>query len=37
MITYDENKRQLNIKKHGIDFIGAETVFEYFHITREDT
>lgn len=37
MITYDENKRLSNIEKHGFDFVGAESVFAGFHITREDT
>ncbi len=36
MITYDEVKRQANIKKHGFDFLGSEAVFEGFTITRED-
>jgi uncharacterized protein len=37
MISYDENKRQLNLKKHHIDFIGCEEVFAGFTLTREDT
>ena len=36
MITYDEPKRRLNLKNHGIDFIGCEVVFEGFTLTRED-
>jgi uncharacterized DUF497 family protein len=36
MVTYDEVKRQANLKKHGYDFIGIEAVFEGFTITRED-
>lgn len=36
MISYDEAKRLSNIEKHGIDFVGAETVFTNFHITQED-
>ena len=36
MITYDEVKRQINIKRHGIDFLGSEAVFAGFTITRED-
>jgi uncharacterized DUF497 family protein len=36
MVTYDEDKRQANILKHGFDFLGSETVFEGFTITRED-
>ncbi len=36
MITYDENKRQLNLKKHYLDFIGCDVVFAGFTLTRED-
>jgi hypothetical protein len=36
MVTYDEVKRQANIKNHGLDFLGSEAVFEGFTITRED-
>lgn len=36
MITFDEVKRQSNIKIHGLDFLGCEVVFEGFTITRED-
>lgn len=36
MITYDETKRQTNLNKHHIDFIGCETIFEGFTLTRED-
>lgn len=34
--VWDETKRQSNIKKHGIDFINAPTVFEYYTITVQD-
>lgn len=37
MISYDENKRSINLEKHGIDFMDAPHVFEGFTITREDT
>jgi len=37
MITYDESKRQINIRRHGFDFVGAGVVFEGFTITREDS
>ncbi|KFF70652.1 hypothetical protein IW01_09495 [Pectobacterium brasiliense] len=37
MISYDENKRLINLEKHGIDFKDAPHVFEGFTITREDT
>jgi uncharacterized DUF497 family protein len=36
MVTYDEVKRQSNIKNHGFDFLGSEEVFKGFTITRED-
>ena len=36
MVTYDEAKRQANIKKHGFDLLGSEAVFEGFTLTRED-
>lgn len=36
MITWDENKRQKNIIKHGIDFVGAELIFDHPMVTRED-
>jgi uncharacterized DUF497 family protein len=36
MITFDEAKRQSNIAKHGIDFVGSEAVFEGVTMTRED-
>ena len=36
MITYDEPKRKANISIHGFDFIGSESVFAGFTITRED-
>jgi uncharacterized DUF497 family protein len=36
MITYDEAKRQANLKKHGLDFMGSEAIFAGITITRED-
>ncbi len=33
---WDENKRQTNIRKHGIDFVDAVHVFYVNHITYED-
>lgn len=35
--TWDENKRQSNLKKHGFDFRDAESVFAGEIITVEDT
>lgn len=36
MVTYDEAKRQANLKNHGFDFIGSDVVFEGFTVCRED-
>ena len=36
MITWDELKRQKNIKDHGLDFAGCEAIWDNFTITRED-
>lgn len=36
MITWDEAKRQTNIAKHGIDFVGTETILDHPMVTRED-
>jgi len=33
---WDENKRQTNITKHGIDFIDAQKIFDYDTVTIED-
>lgn len=33
---WDENKRQININKHGIDFVDAEDVFKGKTLTVED-
>jgi uncharacterized DUF497 family protein len=34
---WDEAKRQANLRKHGIDFVGCEAVFEGYTLTVEDT
>ena len=36
MITWDENKRRKNIARHGIDFVGADIIFDHPMLTRED-
>jgi uncharacterized DUF497 family protein len=36
MLTWDEAKRKANIQKHGIDFMGAEVIFDQPMVTRED-
>ena len=37
---WDENKRRINITKHGLDFVDAWRIFEFqtlvFHDDRED-
>lgn len=37
MNTWDEQKRELNIKNHQIDFADCETVFDLPMISKEDT
>ncbi len=34
---WEEAKRKANIRKHGIDFAGAEKVFDGYTVTVEDT
>jgi uncharacterized DUF497 family protein len=36
MITWDENKRRLNLRKHGLDFVGCDAIWNHFTVTRED-
>ena len=36
MLTWDEAKRKLNIKKHGLDFAGCDAIWDHFTVTRED-
>ena len=36
MITWDESKRQENLRKHGLDFVGCETVFDHPVVTQDD-
>lgn len=35
-VEWDEAKREENLRKHGIDFVGVETLFEGFTATMED-
>ena len=37
MTSWDEPKRRRNIERHGLDFEGAEAIWDNFTITREDT
>jgi uncharacterized DUF497 family protein len=36
MATGNESKRQRNIKLHGMDFVGADAIWDCFTVTRED-
>lgn len=36
MITWDEPKRRINLAKHGLDFFGAEAIFDGPMFTIED-
>lgn len=36
MLTWDEVKRKLNIRKHGLDFAGCDAIWDHFTVTRED-
>ncbi len=36
MLTWDETKRRLNLKKHGLDFAGCDAIWDHFTVTRED-
>jgi uncharacterized DUF497 family protein len=37
MILWDESKRRRNLAKHGLDFVGAEAIFDDFMLVAEDT
>lgn len=36
MATWDDAKRQSNLRKHGLDFDGCEAVFDHPVVTQED-
>ena len=36
MLTWDETKRKLYIKNHGLDFAGCDAIWDHFTVTRED-
>jgi uncharacterized DUF497 family protein len=36
MPTWDESKRRRNVKLHGLDFDGADALWDNFTVTRED-
>jgi uncharacterized DUF497 family protein len=35
-MTWDEAKREENLRKHGLDFMDAEELFEAYTVTLED-
>ncbi len=37
MFTWDKDKHQENLDKHGIDFVDAEKIFAGYTVTAEDT
>lgn len=36
MPTWDESKRRHNIRIHGLDFVGADAIWDFPTVTRED-
>jgi uncharacterized protein len=36
VVTWDESKRQTNLRDHGLDFADCETVFDYPVMVVED-
>jgi uncharacterized protein len=36
MFTWDEAKRRANLRKHGIDFVDAPTIFQGLTFAAED-
>ena len=37
VVTWDEQKRQANIRVHGLDFEGCDAVFDHPVLTAEDS
>ena len=37
MVTWDEEKRQANLRRHRLDFDGCDAVFDAPVVTAEDT
>ena len=37
MVTWDDAKRQSNLRRHGLDFEGCDEVFDHPVVTQEDT
>jgi uncharacterized DUF497 family protein len=36
VLTWDDEKRQSNLRKHGLDFEGCDEVFDHPVVTRDD-
>ena len=36
MLSWDESKRKLNLKHHGLDFVKCDAIWDHFTVTRED-
>jgi len=36
-MTWDEAKRQANLRNHGLDFVGCDAVFDHPVVTEEDS
>ena len=36
MPTWDEPKRRANLRRHKLDFVGAEAIWDDLTVTRED-
>ena len=36
MLTWDEAKRKLNTKKHRLDFVECDAIWDHFTVTRQD-
>ena len=36
LYKWDEGKRLASVRKHGIDFVGCESIFDDFIVTVED-
>ena len=37
MLTWDESKRKLNIKNHGLDFVERDAIWDHFTVTSGKT
>ena len=37
MVTWDDRKREANLRHHGLDFEGCEAVFDHPVVTVEDS